>query len=159
MLAGSPALSHRGPRTKTYVPVAERVPLLRAGANELAGKQDSAHPDHGPGVMAFAALPDLLVHRLQRWSPLAVCRRRADNLRTDITHLYRPLGTLCSSLAPDPPTQHCPRDSTSVTTAARTPTEATNSSSRTPAVPATVMRTPLNQLAWCTDTGAPACKA
>lgn len=46
------------------MPVAERVPLLRAGANELAGKQDSARPDHGPGVMAFAALPELLVHRL-----------------------------------------------------------------------------------------------
>jgi hypothetical protein len=66
-----------------------------------------------------------------------------DILRTDGNHLYRPLWTLCSSLVPDPSTQHCPRDSTSVTTAARTPTEATNSSSRTLAVPATVvMRTP-----------------
>lgn len=63
------------------MPVAERVPLLRAGANELAGKPDSARPDHGSGVMAFAALPDLLVHRLQCWSLLAVCEYRADNLR------------------------------------------------------------------------------
>ena len=44
-----------------------------------------------------------------RWSPLAVCGRLADSLRTGVDHLYRPLWTLCSSLTSVCPTPDGPR--------------------------------------------------
>jgi hypothetical protein len=70
------------------------VQVAKGGTDELACKPDPAHTDHRPGVMAFVAYLTCWYTVGQRWSPLAVCGRLADNLRTDGDHLYRPLWML-----------------------------------------------------------------
>jgi hypothetical protein len=65
----------------------------RLGADEPACKPESVLTAREPGAIARGAPLSCWYTVGQRWSPLAVCGRPADNLRTPRDQLGRPLWT------------------------------------------------------------------